>query len=293
MKIQRVRHLMAALVIFLCSFLANAQIIVVSDIDDTIKASNSMGHWYETLYHFLRGKPYPEMRDLYRQLEAKAKQVNEPITFYYVTAAPKFLKFAANWPWKHGFPRGQGGLVVMKPSGGISSYQYKVQTIERLISRHRDFQNAQFYFFGDNSSYDAAAYQAIINKYQLKKANVYIRNVKVNNQIEPLSDKSTLPLGGRYFISEVELIGQAPLSFMSQGLKDRMWAKHLKGKLIPKYTLRTFMRRITSWLTPFFHGKCKKKCQALSLKHYRSYWKRYHHRTKVLIYPQIIKAKSL
>ena len=49
--------------------IAKARVVVISDFDDTIKQANSKGSFLASSYHFLRKKPYLQMRDLFKELK--------------------------------------------------------------------------------------------------------------------------------------------------------------------------------------------------------------------------------
>lgn len=88
----------------------HSKVYVISDIDDTVKKANSANGGVGQAYHFFRKKIYPEMRDLFNELEVIYEKLGEEVEFHYVSAAPDILFNQDKWLNKNNFPKGQAIL---------------------------------------------------------------------------------------------------------------------------------------------------------------------------------------
>ncbi len=223
--------------------LIEARVVVISDIDDTIKKANSEGTSSGRTWHFFRKRIYPEMRDLFQELDSFYS--SKGVDFFYVSAAPDAIFDQYEWLDKHQFPSGK---AFLRQWGDGSIYKYKRRVILRILSRYRDVGELKVFFFGDNSSEDAKVYLDAVKELNLKEASIFIRDVSTmaTNWSTGWSIES-LP-GIHYFFSERELIGHIDLDFMSLDLTNRIHKTYRKRTLIPEYTFNTLYRRVVSKL---------------------------------------------
>ena len=140
-----------------------AKTIVISDLDDTLKKANSMGK-IGSVYHFLKKKPYEEMRDLFLEIKNHEESRQEEIKYFYVSAAYDFTFDAQKWLQKNNFPMGPSFLKSIKDHESI--YEYKSQIIKKIISQellnNGSNENLEFLFFGDNAQVDQLVYKDLI-----------------------------------------------------------------------------------------------------------------------------------
>lgn len=256
--------------LFLYSFSLLAKTVVISDIDDTLKKSNSMGKPVEQAYHFLRKIPYMEMRDLFSEIKRSGRQNNEETKFYYVSAAYQFTFNAQAWISKYQFPAGYSYLKTKENKA--PTYDFKMKTIQRILDEERKTlppgETLTVYMFGDNAQFDAQVYKDLDQKNSLK-AHIYIRDVRT---ISTYFD-STLPVkkdpAVKTYFSEMELSFDETLApFMTASLKQKIKASYQAQTLIPEYTLKTLERRLMAEGV----DKARARDQA------RAYWQDYYHR---------------
>lgn len=234
------------LVFLLCLFLYSlagfTKTIVVTDIDDTIKKANSMGG-VGGIYHFLKKRPYEYTRDLFNEINAYELARGEDPTFYYVSAAPEFTFDAPAWLQLNNFPMGPTFLKTLENGG--DTYTYKYRTIKAIIEKEEALDpDLKILFFGDNSQFDAKVYFDLKNEMKLTNSVIFIRDVST----EATNFDSTLPIvklsGVNYFFSEMELVGNSNLSFISRTLADDIKKAYDLRTIIPLYTLDTLAARL-------------------------------------------------
>lgn len=222
-----------------------ARVIVISDIDDTIKMSNSMGG-VSGIYHFLRMKSYPIMRSIYSDIENYYGK--EGVSFFYVSAAPDYIYNQDHWLKEKGFPAGESYL---RQSITVETYKFKMQVITKLLSNIDDKDSVLL--FGDNSSFDPKVYQDIINGLSLKKAKIFIRDVNTSEtfDLDSMDEKSNVRI--KYFFSEKELIDEGLA--LSDTTLEAIETSISNETLVPLYTLKTLKRRLRK------ERVCSGKCQ--------------------------------
>ncbi len=267
------------LALFFCLFSsifqkASSNVLVISDIDDTIKTSNSMGKIFEAIHYFLQNKPYYEMRDIFVEIEKDADLRGLESHFFYVTAAPRLVFNATKFLNKYHFPLGP--VTMKKMLGGQGTYQYKIERIREILTLNFAQEYDQIYFFGDNSSYDAEVYHDLVKEFGLKNASIFIRDVKTNASKISEEMKTEKLENVFYYLSEAELIGHPALGFLTSELKQKIIEKYSKGSLIPAYTSKTYFRRAHNILKcKIFHSNSK-SCMHEKKKKAQSYWKKFH-----------------
>lgn len=251
---------------------ANANLLVISDIDDTVKTTNSVGKWHQKLRFFLKNKPYYSMRDLFVELEQEAMRNGERSEFHYVTGAPRIIFNAKKFLKKYHFPF--TSVTMKKLIGDGNTYYYKMEKIREILNSQGDLHGShnQIYFFGDNSSYDDRVYRDIIKEFGLKNAHIFIRDVKTDaTSFDPEIPQLQIE-NAYYYLSESQIIGHPAFSFLSSGIKQKIFEKHVKKALIPSYTFKTYHRRVSYIL------KCKilhtrsKQCDKEKRKKAEMFW---------------------
>lgn len=257
--------------LFLYSFQLFAKTVVISDIDDTLKQSNSVGKFQEKTYHFLRKVPYIDMRDMFNEIKENGDMKGEDVSFYYVSGAYSFTFKADKWLEKNQFPKGPAILKTLKDKESL--YDFKHEEIKRILEAEKkslDNQNHEelhVLMFGDNAQFDAVVYNNLTHEMNLD-SHIYIRDVKA----EATFFDSTLPTvkipDVNYYFSEIELFADPEFDYLSYGLKARAYFKYTKMKLIPAYTKTTLVRRLDN----LYNDKRRAKNDA------ENFWKDYHSR---------------
>ena len=265
--------------LFSYSFASFAKTIVVSDIDDTIKKSNSVGP-LGGAYYFLQKKPYIEMRDIFQELKASKEDKGQKVEFFYVSAAFDFTFDASEWLNKHSFPEGEIDLRTIHERA-VSIYDFKHEQIKRIVLNElKEDPSLKIYFFGDNADQDAKVYSDIASELNIKP-NIYIRDVRAEATYFA-SDLAVKKIPGvHYYFSEKELTTEPGLSFMSDRLKQEIGDSYSKSTLIPSYTLKSLEDRLTDLCleqlnAPSFTSK--RRCSEVSEISAKKLWTEYYSR---------------
>jgi len=142
---------------------------IVSDIDDTVKLSNSGSFFRQLYYGIFEEKAFSGMRMLYEALLGEAEYSQR---LYFVTNAPTFLeplklKFLGNFnfPKKH--------LSLRNYFEYSSPLKYKSETISQIMSEHE----GNYILFGDNTEKDPEAYETVKLQFNHRVTEIYIHEV--------------------------------------------------------------------------------------------------------------------
>ena len=94
------------IIFFLLEITIQGKVLIISDIDDTIKKANSMNS-VSVAWYFLKADPYREMAGLYREIQDFYIAQGETIEFIYLSAAYDITFNQEKWLKKHDFPLGK------------------------------------------------------------------------------------------------------------------------------------------------------------------------------------------
>ncbi|MDC1175073.1 DUF2183 domain-containing protein [Bacteriovoracaceae bacterium] len=253
----------------LWSCLSFSKVIVVSDIDDTIKETNTMSPTGK-IYYFLRNKPFKHMSAIYRELDSFYKSSGEDIEFFYVSAAPDFIFNQQKFLRKYRFPMGK---TFLKKISSPETYAYKYLTIKQILEANYN-EGDTVIFLGDNSEHDPAVYVDITNNLNLENAEILVRDVstQATNLASGLGIKR-LP-GVQYFFSEMELAEAPVMHFLSNKTLGSI-AKDYKAKsLVPSFTLKTLETRLEKKLN-CKDRSCKRYAEKKAKKIFGNYYLKY------------------
>ncbi len=247
-----------------------AKVFVISDIDDTIKKANSANGGVGQIYHFLRKKIYPEMRDLFVELESSYKEMGEEVEFQYVSAAPDILFDQDKWIEKHGFPAGE---ATLRSIGSGDTYSYKKRVIGNIVAKGTS--SDTYYFFGDNASKDAIVYKELVDERGLSNSFIYIRDVETDATYWDSEFPVRKLDGVRYFFSERDLLRDRGVFFLSQKLRDLIHASYMEQSLIPSYTLKALEKRIKKEWGCKFDFYCRSVANDRAEEFWNDYYQQY------------------
>ncbi len=159
------------------SFFDDAGVIVISDIDDTIKITQVLDRKATLRNTFLEPfRPVPGMADVYRGWAEKAGA-----QFCYVSASPwQLYSPLAGFIRSNGFPAGVFYLKSFrwKDESLLNLFEgpekYKPAVIDPLMKR---FPNRRFVFVGDSGERDPEIYGALAREHPQQVAKILIRDV--------------------------------------------------------------------------------------------------------------------
>ena len=154
---------------------------VISDIDDTIKASHVTDKKELLLNTFVRPFVVAEgMAGFYQALAVN----NMAVSFHYVSSSPHQLYPTLDaFLQEHKFPEGSLHLRYVRITEevflkGSSSARHKHKTIRGLLQQ---FPNRQFILIGDSGEADPEIYAKIADDYPQQVRAIFIRNVTNEN----------------------------------------------------------------------------------------------------------------
>jgi phosphatidate phosphatase APP1 len=159
-------------------FFDDAGIIVISDIDDTIKITHVLDRKATLRNTFLEPfRPVPGMAGVYHEWAEKAGA-----QFCYVSASPwQLYSPLADFIRSNGFP---AGVVYLKSFRWKDKTlfnlfegpeKYKPQVIDPLMKR---FPSRRFVFVGDSGERDPEIYGALAREHPQQVAKIFIREVR-------------------------------------------------------------------------------------------------------------------
>ncbi|OFZ49127.1 MAG: hypothetical protein A2381_16140 [Bdellovibrionales bacterium RIFOXYB1_FULL_37_110] len=159
------------------------EIILISDIDDTLKRTHVLGKFsggasfdndfvgLNTLYKILICRKNFIGDAGSDQLCLKTVDEEEPelTGAYYVTGAPSYLHYVGRkFLKKNKFPAGH---FYYRPSWDDSTYSFKVETIEEILKEY-EAEATEVILLGDNGEKDPAIYETISNHFQNSKLKI-------------------------------------------------------------------------------------------------------------------------
>lgn len=212
--------------------------LVISDIDDTIKMTNSMGKWGQ-VRNFLKNKPFIYTRDLYNELQQNFEDQNIEHEFIYVSAAPDWIFNQQKFLKKYDFPFGRSYL---KKLDSPETYIYKFNTIKTILDAYHTTKTV--YFFGDNSSHDHQVYFDIRKAYPQIEFKIFIRDVRTDATYWSDEFEVNKLSNIYYFFSERDLLDNQELSFISSKLRKNIEDAYSEQVLVPSYTRKTLYERV-------------------------------------------------
>ncbi|WP_413569642.1 phosphatase domain-containing protein [Bdellovibrio sp. HCB117] len=177
----------------LVSQIALAKVLVISDIDDTIKVSNVLNKKRAATSFFDDDSRFAGMTDLYQELK---KTYGRNIEFHYVSLAPRILMADKHEEFleENDFP-----LTKLHTNPGIAQDpELKQKVIRELLAKKRP---ELVIYFGDNGQFDATVYDQMVKEHPHIPAVQYIREA-----YSRLADSKYPTMEGQIgFVTSVEL----------------------------------------------------------------------------------------
>lgn len=220
---------------FFATFISSlyADVVIVSDIDDTIRQSNTR-HVYEMAkVHITNGPAFNHLIQIYRDMIFYYEKQGETVHLLYLTAAPSVLN-VKSWLEKYEVPKGE---IQQKPISYIFSgtYKYKLDYLTKYLLKIGKVKGPlTVWMFGDNSEVDDLVYQSILVRQpiELKEVHSFIRRVWPGTYLLPEL---------HYFISENDLLQYGTIrSLIQEPTVLNIIKADQEDTLIPKYIKKEF-----------------------------------------------------
>lgn len=207
------------------AFSSYKEIIVVSDLDETLRQSNVEKILHAGFQLILGVSPYEGLKLILNDIEENKTNV----TFYYLSNSYYALYNAQTWLELNGFPKGK--IFQRKPTD--RSRSFKLYALDEIFQKHP--KDAIYWLIGDNVENDPLIYESFSIKYGSKvDVWTFLRDALLN-QVQS-SEKI------RYFIHEKEI--QKYFGLSEQTI-DQL--KSLpEEEVVPDYLLDNFRNRFLS-----------------------------------------------
>jgi phosphatidate phosphatase APP1 len=231
--------------LFLISFNSVfAKVVVVSDIDDTIRQSHILNLLDAGIR--LAGNP-EEFKDLgviYQALsEASMENSGEKMAIVYISASTKFFYLGEEWITLRQFPQGE---VVQRQSLSEDKKMFKVSNIIRFLGENY-VPGDELFLFGDNAELDPEIYQEVLKKTNLK-GTIFIRDVRVKLGRYTVKKDTRYNRGAdiNYYTSGLELVMRPEFSVIKEKIKPQLLKLRADKKLLADFMVNQIRSEILS-----------------------------------------------
>ena len=200
---------------------AFSQILIVSDIDDTIKISHVLDRPDALLKAARTSNLFLGSNYFYQFLYEKYKNIG--VEFVYLSTAPRFLMETShsNFLKHNNFP---GGSLIL-PSSLMQIHNHKINTLREILNA-RHYQ--QVILIGDNGERDIEIYDQIKNEFPGFQYLTFIHQVYFT-QAEEHQGKALLPMQVG-FVTPIEIA----ISLKEKDLLSQIDLVNIENKLIPE-----------------------------------------------------------
>lgn len=210
------RGITLLLFIFFYSSFLWAKVILISDIDDTIKQSDVF-NTTNVASGYILGKDFPAFAfsaHIYRAIIQHYQDLGQEVEVHYVTGAPASFP-SDDWIKNLNFPKGEFHYKGDKPWDAviISTLEHKIQAINKILSDGNESPK-KVYMFGDSTEYDAKAYHHIYKYFEKNTQidfHIFIRDVALNTTFThnpgPYPEMN-------FYVTERDLFAMGGLSFL-------------------------------------------------------------------------------
>lgn len=199
--------------------LASAQLVVVSDIDDTIKVSHVLDPDSAVGNSSKVGNLFRGMPELYQQIRLHSPGVR----FFYLSAAPEALmrRFHSAFLEKNSFP--SGTLLLRR---GLQGSTHKITSLRRIAAEQRP---TQMILLGDNGEKDPEIYEQFQKEFPQISMRIYIREAYSSQHEESDDRGSRLRPGQTPFVTPMEIA----LDLKEKGFLVEAQVQSLETSYIP------------------------------------------------------------
>lgn len=236
--------------------------IVISDIDDTIKATQVLSGFINRVDNsFESDNAFYGMSRLYREIQ-KSTSAN----FYYVSGSPIFMMSLYNsFLETSGFPLGE---LRQRLNLLEATYDFKIRMIEDIIARSTP---QRLILLGDNGERDSDVYAYIKNKYPQLEVFTFIRytypvSLKYKNQNSFVSAFDVAWVLGNYEIISNQTVNEIRTQILNQLLLEQSSESDSESVVLPTwqdckgFQAAWFQERyLQTWLMPMWNA-IKNRC---------------------------------
>lgn len=266
MRLCPMQHLRLSLFIFLFNIstigLAQARLIVISDVDDTLKHTSSSSKLF-TAIRLLHGNgPYKMTKQIYKDLS------NNQARFIYLSSSYKEVFNIKEWLQENQFPDGE--YIQRDKDSPISQSLFKTKKLRSILKSINIREDDQIILFGDNRYHDWSVYTKILGEFNLE-GRIFIRDHYGRSLRKEFVSSPTFTTDILY-LSEFELLNskiiQNNISFIT---KLEIEALYYHRDILNKNILKMIRNDLKS-LYCMNSAKCKKLREDEGLMVYLRYY---------------------
>jgi hypothetical protein len=210
-----------------------AKVVVVSDIDDTIRESHVLNLLHAGFRLLGTPQEFKDLAAVYSALnQSSINNSGEPMAVAYISASTKFFYDADEWITLRQFPKGE---VIQRKLINEDKKTFKVSNIIRFLSE-KYVQGDEIFLFGDNAELDPEIYQEVLRATHLK-ATIFIRDVRLKLGRYAVKKDLSYNRGAdiNYFTSGLELVMRPELSSIKENIMPIMLKLKNEKKLLASY----------------------------------------------------------
>jgi len=250
--------------LLLLTNLSFAKTIVISDLDDTVKATDIIDFNNKSSIAKTNAARKGDLQKAksYKGLSLLLNKINgnKDAEFQYVTASNKKMYKADKWVKENGLPQGEyhqdnklTNIAQNMAQDNKRVRKFKRDKIKALINKalakNDQEETIELVFFGDTTQNDVEAYQDVIKDLNLKnnpkvKINVFIRDAAFK-KINPIKKETVVNEGDfTYFFSAVDLVKHPYFAFIDDQTKKQINDYYDNSELLPEYLFSNMLHVI-------------------------------------------------
>ncbi len=223
---------------FFLSLSLYARVLIISDLDDTIKITGVKST--AMISNYLTGvEPFDQLIKIYQETIDYYQFKGEEVDMVYLTSAPRAVNSQA-WLDQYHAPKGRLIERRNREMITVSGKEHKLNALAELMNSASSY--STILFFGDNGENDPVVYTQTVRKFKLEaKSRIFIRDVMVTaTEVYPGMKLERLPLVD-YFLTEVDLIDD--FSFLSVALVQEI-IESREREALPDFMLDRLYERL-------------------------------------------------
>jgi len=188
-------HFLALVIGLFLSFQSSAKILVVSDIDDTLKIAHILDLYSMVDNSIAYDNHFLGMDDLYRRLQA-----SERVDFAYVSNSVSWVMAIPHEAFLT-YNEYPAGPMLLRQS--MSDQNHKWKTITALVEQTKP---EMLILIGDNGERDTLIYKSVTERYPQLPVKTFIH--QVYSQLSEVERGKALEAGQKGFATSIDLAGE-------------------------------------------------------------------------------------
>ena len=214
------RFIATALIVLNAQALFARELVVISDLDETLRIANVENHAKAGLRLLAGVKPYEGLTTIFQDIKLK----NPDAKFYYLSNSYTFLYNGKKWTRDNGLPEGESFQRCLKDK----MENFKPEKLREIAKNHPD---ATFLMFGDNIEKDPDFYKQFKEENQLHDSQIFIRDARL---IFPQENGFTYFQTDSQIVDDLNVSPEAALKVNALTL----------SQMVPRFLFRNLRKRL-------------------------------------------------